>query len=71
MAAISERRAGTAVKVVRIRPLPYSPVIDTAPIAATASTSTRAPFPVKASMSGEPLAMKDSRPRSSYWYQYL
>src|SRR5258707_11294798 len=49
LAAITERRAGTAPKVVRIRPLLYSPTTVTAPMLLAASMSTRPAGSLKAS----------------------
>ena len=54
LAAITERRAGTAANVVRIVPVLYSPMIATAPMAPRASIMTMAAFAVNASCSGIP-----------------
>jgi hypothetical protein len=48
-AAIRARRSGTAAKVVRIRPVAYSPTIVIAPMLATARTRIMAEPSVKAS----------------------
>ncbi len=70
LAAITERRAGAAANVVRIRPVLYSPVIAMAPMALAASTRTRPAFVVKASRSAYPWGMKSALARASCSYQY-
>jgi len=56
LAASTDRRAGTAVNVVRIRPVLYSPVMARAPMAAAAIIMTMPALVVKASWSGIPSA---------------
>ena len=58
LAAITDRRAGTAVNVVRMRPVLYSPVIARAPMALARIIMATPALALKASWSGMPWAMK-------------
>ena len=69
-AAITERRAGTAVNVVRISPVLYSPTIAVAPMALRASMRIMAAFPVKAIDNGIPSRTNSPRVRESCIDQY-
>ncbi|WP_337523410.1 hypothetical protein [Streptomyces sp. SS] len=66
-AAMSVPRAGTAVNVVRISPLPYSPTTETAPMAAEARIRTSAALYVNASHSAMSFATNSARLAASYW----
>ncbi|MFI1400920.1 hypothetical protein [Streptomyces sp. NPDC020681] len=68
-AAMTDLRAGTAAKVVRICPVLYSPTTVIAPNALTAIIRTSAAFVVKACSSGIPSRTKSARSAASYAVQ--
>jgi hypothetical protein len=69
LAAITDRRAGTAVNVVRMRPVLNSPVIARAPMALARIIMATPALVLKASWSGIPWAMKLAGV-TLFWCQY-
>ncbi|MGW6308614.1 hypothetical protein ACWFRQ_14305 [Streptomyces niveus] len=65
LAAITERRAGTAANVVRISPVPYSPVIATAPMAPAASIMIAHSIGIIALQAGAAARVIETRPAAA------